>query len=268
MFKFRMPLKLVISPMDDSTMQSLVFFWIAVAIAVHFTMFRVTAPFGRHTSDKWGPMINNKLGWVLMESPSLLIMAGFLLYGTRSNASYVWILFGLWIFHYFNRSLIYPLRIRATPKKMPLIIALFAVFFNLVNAGLNGYYLSELASPADYGVEWLYSTSFMAGLMLFLAGMYINWRSDDILINLRKPGETGYKIPRGFLFEYVASPNLFGEIVEWTGFALMAWNLPALSFMTWTLANLVPRAKNHHDWYRRQFPDFPQDRKIVFPFIY
>ena len=92
--------------------------------------------------------------------------------------------------------------------------------------------------------------------------------SDKFLINLRKPGETGYKIPRGFLFEYVASPNLFGEIIEWTGFALMAWNLPALSFMVWTGANLIPRARNHYDWYKRTFPDFPKNRKVVIPFIY
>ncbi len=35
------------------------------------------------------------------------------------------------------------------------------------------------------------------GLNLFFVGMAINIHSDDILRNLRKPGETGYKIPRG-----------------------------------------------------------------------
>jgi steroid 5-alpha reductase family enzyme len=98
--------------------------------------------------------------------------------------------------------------------------------------------------------------------------MWINWRSDAILIQLRKPGETGYKIPQGFLFEYVSSPNLFGEIMEWSGFALLAFNWPALSFMVWTFANLVPRAKNHHDWYLQHFADYPKKRKIVFPFLW
>ena len=32
---------------------------------------------------------------------------------------------------------------------------------------------------------------------MFVAGMIINIHSDHILRNLRKPGETGYKIPRG-----------------------------------------------------------------------
>jgi steroid 5-alpha reductase family enzyme len=125
-----------------------------------------------------------------------------------------------------------------------------------------------LAPLEKYSQAWLSSPNFLIGIILFVIGFAINLRSDTILINLRKPGETGYKIPRGFLFTYVSSPNLFGEIIEWAGFALMAWNLPALSFMVWTFANLVPRAKNHHDWYLQQFPDYPRERKIVFPFLY
>jgi 3-oxo-5-alpha-steroid 4-dehydrogenase 1 len=254
--------------MTAETLQWITYGWIALAIVVHFTMFYITAPFGRHTSKHWGVLINNKLGWFIMELPSLLIMCYFLLFGTYSFQSYVWILFLIWIFHYVNRTLIYPLRIKATDKKMPLVIALNAVVFNLINAGLNGYFLAELAQPSAYSYSWLTSSSFMVGALLFVSGMAINLRADHTLIHLRKPGETGYKIPRGFLFDYISSPNLFGEIIEWTGFAVMAWNLPACSFMIWTMANLIPRAKNHHDWYLRQFPDYPKDRKAVIPFIF
>ena len=148
------------------------------------------------------------------------------------------------------------------------MIAASAIFFNLINAGLNGYYLAELAPASSYDSSWLGSTHFITGIILFFTGMYINMRSDHILINLRKPGETGYRIPKGFLFDYVSSPNLFGEIIEWTGFAIMAWNLPALSFMIWTYANLIPRAKNHHDWYLQYFPGYPSHRKIVLPFVF
>jgi 3-oxo-5-alpha-steroid 4-dehydrogenase 1 len=242
--------------------------WITLALIVHITMFYITAPFGRHTSEKWGVMIDNKLGWVIMELPSLAIMVYFLAFGSHSFGSYVWILFSLWIFHYVNRTIIYPMRIKATPKKMPLFIALNAVFFNCVNAGLNGYYLAEIAPLEKYGSIWLSSPTFIFGIVLFFVGMFINIKSDNILINLRKPGETGYKIPQGFLFDYISSPNLFGEIIEWTGFAFMAWNLPALSFAVWTFANLVPRAKNHHDWYVKQFEDYPNGRKVVFPKVY
>ena len=254
--------------MNMETIKWICYAWIALAIIVFVTMFFVTAPFGRHTSEKWGISINNKLGWMIMEFPSLAIMVYFLFWGSRSLTSYAWILFALWIFHYLNRTLIYPLRIKPTPKKIPVMIVGSAVFFNVVNAGLNGYYLAELAPVESYNVKWLSSPTFIIGIILFITGLVINWKSDNILIHLRSKGETGYKIPKGFLFDYISSPNLFGEIIEWCGFALMAWNLPALTFMVWTFANLVPRAKNHHDWYHRNFPDYPKERKIVFPFFY
>lgn len=253
--------------MQKETLYLISYTWLGIAVAVHITMFFITAPFGRHTSDKWGKTINNKLGWVIMESPSLLIMLYFLFSG-NSFRSYTWILFILWILHYMNRSFIYPARIRSTPKQIPIFIVLNAIIFNFMNAGLNGYYLSRLADPEDYNSNWLSSPHFIIGLGLFLTGAFINLKSDNILIHLRAPGETGYKIPRGFLFNYISSPNLFGEVIEWSGFALMAWNLPALTFMVWTFANLVPRAKNHHDWYYRNFEDYPKERKIIFPFLY
>ncbi len=251
--------------MDLQTLDYISYSWLALALIVHMTMFFITAPFGRHTSEKWGISMNNKLAWIVMELPSLSIMVYFLFWGDNSFSSFAWILFACWILHYVNRTLIYPFRIRATPKKMPLVIVASALFFNVVNAGLNGYYLAELAPAKQYDEKWLTSFPCWTGAILFFGGMMINWKSDSILIHLRQPGETGYKIPKGFLFKLVSSPNLLGEIIEWSGFALMAQNLPAVTFMVWTFSNLVPRAKNHHDWYRLNFPDYPRERKIVFP---
>lgn len=254
--------------MTLKTLEYIAYAWLAVAAIVFVTMFFITAPFGRHTSEKWGRSIHNKTGWIIMEFPSLAIMVYFLLGGSNSFKSYAWILFVLWLIHYFNRTFVYPLRIKSTPKRMPLFIVSNAIIFNLVNAGLNGYYLAELAPPEKYNAQWLTSSSFFIGAFLFVCGMTINWKSDSILINLRNPGDTGYKIPKGFLFDFVSTPNLLGEIIEWTGFAVMAWNLPALTFMVWSFANLVPRAKNHHDWYLRNFADYPKERKIIFPYLF
>jgi steroid 5-alpha reductase family enzyme len=254
--------------MEESTLVLICFAWMLIAAAVFVTMFFVTAPFGRHTSDRWGTMIDNKWGWFIMELPSFVIMALFLFLGDLSFSDLRWVLFALWLMHYANRTFAYPLRIRATEKKMPLFVVASAIGFNVVNAGLNGYYLGNVAPADTYGVSWTASAHTWIGAFLFLAGMTINLRSDEYLINLRRPGETGYRIPHGGLFEFVSSPNLFGEILEWSGFALMAWNLPATTFMVWTFANLVPRAKNHHDWYLRSFPDYPKDRRVVFPFLF
>ena len=254
--------------MDNAGLYFITLLWIGIAVIVHVTMFFVTAPFGRHTTDKWGITINNKLAWFIMELPSLAIMSYFLFAFKNNFDSYVWILFALWIIHYVNRTIIYPIRIKSTPKKMPLAIVASAIFFNVINAWLNGYYLSNQTVPEEYDLNWICSPHFIAGILLFAIGMFINIKSDNILISLRKPGETGYKIPNGFLFKYISSPNLFGEIIEWSGFALMAGSIPAFSFMIWTCANLIPRAKNHYDWNVKNIPNYPKERKIVLPFLY
>ena len=91
-------------------------------------------------------------------------------------------------------------------------------------------------------------------------------KSDEILFNLRKEND-GYKIPQNFLYKYISCPNYFGEIIEWAGFAIMVWSLPALSFLLWTMFNLIPRAVAHHKWYHSKFSDYPKERKAVIPFI-
>lgn len=224
----------------------------------------VDAPFGRHASKNFGPMIKNKWGWMIMEAPSFLLIAYFaVVVGSGNTVALVLSLF--WLLHYANRTFIFPFRIKSRNKLMPLFIVFSAIFFNLMNAGLNGI---QLGSVSDYDVSWFYDWRFILGSCVFMIGFGINYWADEKLMNLRKPGETGYKIPRGGLFELISSPNLFGEIVEWTGFAIMAWNLPAASFAIWTFANLVPRAAAHHRFYKERFEDYPAGRKRVIPFLY
>ena len=175
----------------------------------------------------------------------------------------MWVVLALWTAHYGNRSLIFPWRTRTQGKQMPLAIAGSAAAFNIVNAGLNGLYLGWFGDT--YPTSWLTDPRFIGGLAIFLVGAGINLWSDNRLIGLRAGGKQGYVIPRGGLFEQVSCPNHFGEIIEWTGFALKCWNLPAMSFAIWTAANLIPRAVSHQAWYRRTFPDYPANRRAVIP---
>ena len=71
--------------------------------------------------------------------------------------------------------------------------------------------------------------------------------ADVTLVKLRKPGESGYKIPRGGLFEYVSAANYFSEIVEWVGYAIASGgSLPAIAFAFYTFCNVAPRGHSHH----------------------
>ncbi|ETW02261.1 hypothetical protein H310_05812 [Aphanomyces invadans] len=248
------------------TADGVAYAWMVVAGATFVMLQFVTAPFGRHTVSGWGPALNNRLGWFIMEVPSMLVMAGVWLANSATMTGHAWLPFALWVGHYWNRSVVYPLRIKPTPKRMPLAIVASAVGFNLVNAPLNATYL--VANAASYTTAWLLHPRTLLGLALFFVGMTINIIADNRLIALRTNGSTGYSIPRGFLFEYVTCANFLGECVQWTGFALAMWNAGALSFMVWTWANLVPRAASHHAWYVSKFKDYPKNRFRIIPFVY
>jgi protein-S-isoprenylcysteine O-methyltransferase Ste14 len=106
------------------------------------------------------------------------------------------------------------------------------------------------------------------GVALFGLGQWINHQSDAILLALRAPGETGYKIPTGGLYRWVSCPNYLGELIIWTGWAVATWSSAGLSFAVYTFANLAPRAAANHRWYREQFPDYPPERRALIPFIW
>jgi hypothetical protein len=239
--------------------------WTAVAVVIFPLLLKVTAPYGRHSRKGWGPMIPNRLGWVVMELPSLILFVLFFWYGPNVQNHISLIFFLLYTLHYTNRSLIFPFRTHTGHKKMPLIITVFAIIFNLVNGSLNGYYFGSIAG--EYGPDWIVDLRFIVGSVLFVSGAYINIRSDNILLSLRKNSSNGYAIPNGGFFRYVSCPNFFGEILEWGGFAVMTWSPAALAFFVWTIVNLIPRALDHHRWYRERFTNYPSQRKALFPYI-
>jgi len=238
--------------------------WIMLALITFVYLFKMIAPFGRHTSSNFGPMMNNNLGWSIMEIPSILSLSYFFFTGQNDPTIVTLIIYGLWVAHYINRSFVYPFRQKNKQKQIPVLIVVSAICFNIVNGFFNGYYLGNFAA---YDNAWLYSIPFILGLCLFISGMVVNMRADHILLNLRKPGDTGYKIPTGQMFKYVSCPNLLGEIIEWTGFAILALNPAALSFAVWTVANLLPRAVAHHRWYKNKFDDYPKERAAVIPYL-
>lgn len=240
--------------------------FLAVAALVFPLLFFITAPYGRHTRRGWGPTLDNTLGWVLMESPSPLLFALFFLIGTQTANPVNMVFLALWLLHYINRTYIFPFRLRAAAKRMPMMIMLSGMIFNAFNAYLNSRWLNTLA-PA-YDLSWFTDPRFLFGAALFLFGFWVNLNSDAILRNLRKPGETGYKIPKGGFFRFVSAPNYFGELIEWSGWAIATWSLPGLAFLLWTAANLLPRAISNHKWYLSTFPDYPKERKAILPFIW
>jgi hypothetical protein len=241
-----------------------VYAWLGLAVLVFFINLFIKAPYGRHSLTTWGPMIANRTAWILMELPALLTCPLLFFSAPGPKGVTAWILISLWTLHYTHRTLIFPFRIRTRGKRMPAIIMMMGMCFNLVNGFICGYYLGYLGG----GAEWPPTPWFWVGVTVFCAGMALNLWADTRLINLRKPGETGYKIPEGGAFRYVSCPNITGEIIEWVGFALAAMALPVATFAIWTVANLIPRSLAHHRWYQERFPNYPKDRKAFLPFLW
>lgn len=235
---------------------------IATGIMVAISLIFVTAPYGRYDRKGWGPEMDERFAWMIMEAISpLFFVIAFFAGGGGGPVGFT--LLAMFVGHYIYRSFIYPFRMRGHGTK-PVATMVMASLFNVANGSVNGW---GVATAGHLTESWLTNPLFAFGIVLFAAGVFINHQSDHILRNLRAPGETGYKIPYGGLFRFVSSPNYLGEIIQWLGFAVAACTLGALSFAIFTASNIGPRAFSHHAWYRKTFADYPGNRKALIPFI-
>jgi 3-oxo-5-alpha-steroid 4-dehydrogenase 1 len=258
-------------------------FWICTGLIAQFgvaagvLLCGINAPYGRYNQQdekatRKNPIlkalgscdIHPKVAWVVQESPTLIAAAACWLVGSKEckeNPGNI-VALGCFVIHYINRAILYPLRMKGS-KPIPLPVMLMATAF----CAANGYIQSRCLTRFTVVPTW--SWTLPAGVALWIAGFGINAQADDILRNLRKPGETGYKIPMGGFFEYVSGANFFGEIVEWSGYGLaMGGALPGLTFAFCSACNIGPRALAHHQWYLSKFKDsYPRNRKALIPFL-
>lgn len=238
----------------------------------------------------------------------------------------------LFLFHYIHRSFIFPFFLGRSKNDIPLHVNLCATVYCLFNGrlqllanltlysplaasdrggklshlhksgtGLAEVWLNASARPSLF-VLFLLALLVCGGSYCFFRGMYINMRSDYMLIDLRRQQgaqktaeekEKGsavpkhnYAIPHGFYFDRVSCPNFYGELVEWFGYSLtvlatgLLWSgearllgvsvargWAAFSFFIYTAANLVPRARAHHAWYVHTFGEEYRmlHRRAIFP---
>tara|TARA_B100000131_G_scaffold287326_1_gene297857 strand:+ start:2409 stop:3155 length:747 start_codon:yes stop_codon:yes gene_type:complete len=246
------------------TYKYILFTWASISIIAFIVLLFKNAPYGRHSMSSWGPSMPSRLGWILMESPTVYLMLLFMYF--FSSLGIIEMTFTLiWMVHYVHRSFIWPLRAKLEGKRITVIVVLLATIFNLVNVYIQGSWIFIFGS---YEKEWLWSPYFIIGLLVFLIGLYINIKSDNILIKLREEQGSGYHIPNGFLYNKISSPNYFGEILEWLGWFIMTLSPAGLVFLIWTMANLIPRAKSNHEWSIENIEGYPKDRKRIIPYLY
>ena len=241
----------------------------ALAVVVFVSLFFVDAGYGKFYQPKWGPAIDNRVGWVLMEAPVFFAMLLLWWFSDRRWDTVRIIFLVLFELHYFNRSFIFPMHIRGH-NRMPLSIILMGVLFNTLNAVMQGGWIFYFSPEDYYAKDWLTSWPFILGTIIFFYGMFVNIQSDSIIRHLRKPGDTAHYLPQGGMFRYVTSANYYGEFMEWIGFAILTWSWSGAVFALWTFANLAPRASRIYNMYCREFPDQLDTHKTkrMIPFLY
>ena len=233
----------------------------------------LNAPYGKYgESWPWGKL-SGRLGWFLMELPATLVFWPAFLSGPRACELVPALVASIWGVHYLNRGFLFPLMMR-TPrgsKTFGIFLVAFGMLVTSLHGYLSGYYMSRYAdhlTPA-----WLGDSRFLIGLMLYLGGLALNVHADAIVRNLRSPEEVErgtkvYRIPRGGGYHLVSNPQYLGELILWTGYALLSWSLSGVFILTLSAANLIPRAVANHRWYLQKFPDYPRHRKILIPFLF
>lgn len=204
------------------------------------------------------------IGWVVMEIPSVVFFIVVFFSGPRCFEWVPLLLMGLFQLHYIHRALIFPFQLVGSKnQREPWSIIAMSFVFNMLNSYMIASYLSSAQS--HYTDAWLQDPRFISGLLLFFVGYYINRHADYTLISLRKRHPSVYSIPRAGLYRIVSCPNYLGEMMIWAGFALASWCLGSLTFLVFTIANLLPRAVSHHRWYQQKFPDYPKERWALIP---
>jgi 3-oxo-5-alpha-steroid 4-dehydrogenase 1 len=96
-------------------------------------------PYGRYSNSNgsgWGPKIPARVAWIVMESPTLIIMSLlFFHFGSkdaiqsRSNQ----FLISFFVIHYLNRAVIYPFRMSQSAP-MPITVLLIAWLYVVWNS--------------------------------------------------------------------------------------------------------------------------------------
>ncbi|XP_056645320.1 probable very-long-chain enoyl-CoA reductase art-1 [Diorhabda sublineata] len=111
------------------------------------------------------------------------------------------------------------------------------------------------------------------GLGLFALCEGGNLATHVLLRNLRPAGSTVRKIPKpdscplNLLFNYVSCPNYTYEVGSWIGFTILTSCLPAAIFTFAGFYQMAVWALGKHRNYKKEFSDYPKQRKAIIPFI-
>lgn len=114
-----------------------------------------------------------------------------------------------------------------------------------------------------------YNTSTIALLTFgFLFSEFMNFMCHLTLKGLRgKDNKKGRGVPKGFGFDQVSCANYFWEIMSWVFFSGLSRCWTSYVFLGFSAYQMTVWALEKHHRYRKDIPNYPKNRKAIFPFL-
>jgi hypothetical protein len=111
------------------------------------------------------------------------------------------------------------------------------------------------------------------GVVLFAMGIAGNFYHHYLLAKLRSDnnevtGSSKYLVPRGGLFDYVATPHYLFELIGWLGIAIVANHFNIYLVFAGMSSYLAGRSIAQNEFNRAKFDDWPEERRNLIPFVF
>lgn len=216
--------------------------------------------------EKKSQTVTGRQAMLLIYLPSLLL-AGYLIAKSGSfldsnRESLVRLLVGV---HFFKRTL-ETLFVHNYSGQNPLFYSCF----------IGAYYMMSSFMLTSLRVPHPNKLMSLIGVALFVVGQVGNGYHHYLLARLRKQGPSNgardrksqYAVPTGGLFELVAMPHYFFELLSWFGIALNTQHLNGFLLFTSMVSYLSGRSVATNEWNRANIQGYPKSRKNLVPFIF
>ena len=141
-------------------------------------------------------------------------------------------------------------------------------YYTLFGAWMAYFINHPLYTPPTYGNMQVY-----IALVCFIFCELGNFSIHIALKNLRPPGSKQRKIPRPtgnpftIMFNFVSCPNYTYEVFSWVAFAVMTQCFVGFLFAFAGFAQMAIWALGKHRNYRREFSNYPKQRKAIIPLL-
>uniref|UniRef100_A0AC35TZT0 S5A_REDUCTASE domain-containing protein n=1 Tax=Rhabditophanes sp. KR3021 TaxID=114890 RepID=A0AC35TZT0_9BILA len=134
-------------------------------------------------------------------------------------------------------------------------------------------FMSYFINHPSYTAPSCGSFQMYLGLGGFLVAEFGNFAIHVLLRNLRPEGSKVRKIPvpdanpLTQMFNFVSCPNYTYEVMAWVSFSIMTQSLPSVLFTLAGLIQMTIWAQQKHRAYKKEFKEYPKNRKAILPFL-